>query len=181
LSHKEQRDFCINVKKIFPQFFKNTKILDIGSLDINGNNKIYFSNSEYIGIDLNNGKNVDIVCRAHEYPIPEKKFDVVISTECFEHDMHLSKTIPHIIKLLKVGGLFIFTCATTGRKEHGTRNSSKHDSPFTYEMKDGWEEYYKNVTEEMIKNIINVELVFSKYKFSTIKKRGDLQFWGVKK
>jgi len=180
MSHKEQKDFCLKVKSAFPKLFDNVKVLDIGSLDINGNNRDYFSNSDYIGIDLGKGKNVDLVCKAHDFPIPEKKFDVVISTECFEHDMYLSKTIGRVIEILRSGGLFIFTCATEGRKEHGTINSSRYDSPFTFDMKNGWEKYYKNVTEEMIRQIIHVDKVFSRYKFSVVQKRGDLQFWGIK-
>ena len=40
MAHKEQRDFCFRVKNIYPDFFKNKKVLDIGSLDVNGNSKV---------------------------------------------------------------------------------------------------------------------------------------------
>ena len=37
MSHKEQQDFFESVKNKFPQHFTDVRVLDIGSLDINGN------------------------------------------------------------------------------------------------------------------------------------------------
>jgi len=180
MAHKEQQDFCLKIKKEYPMFFNKVKVLDVGSLDINGNNRNYFIDSDYTGIDLGKGKNVDLVCRACEFPIPNKKFDVIISTECFEHDMFLDKTLNHIVKLLRSGGLFLFTCAGIGRVEHGTKRYSQKSSPFTSSMDDEWSDYYKNLSEEMIRQIINVDDLFSKYQFSGNNTHNDLLFFGVK-
>jgi hypothetical protein len=83
--HPEQCFFVDVVKTAFPEYFVGTRVLDIGSLDINGNNRQFFTNCDYTGIDIGAGKNVDVVARGHEY-IADEPFDVVISTECFEHD-----------------------------------------------------------------------------------------------
>jgi len=179
MSHADQKIFCAKIKNRFPEFFNKVRVLDIGSLDINGNNRVYFDESDYIGIDLGKGRNVDMVCKAHEFPVTQEKFDVVISTECFEHDMFLEKTILHVTKLLRSGGLFLFTCATGKRREHGTINTSRYDSPFTFDMKDGWESYYKNVSEEMIRNIIDVDNTFITHEFNIARGGTDLQFWGI--
>ena len=67
MAHEEQTVFCKGVKARFPEFFKWTKVLDIGSMDINGNNRYLFEGCAYIGCDLGDGENVDIVCPGHEF------------------------------------------------------------------------------------------------------------------
>ena len=42
--HEEARNFLDYVNKIFPEYFINKKVLDVGGGDINGNNKYYFNN-----------------------------------------------------------------------------------------------------------------------------------------
>ena len=42
--HIEARDFTLFVKSIFPEYFSNVVILDVGSGDINGNNQCLFEN-----------------------------------------------------------------------------------------------------------------------------------------
>ena len=49
MSHPSQQEFCNKIKQQYPEYFKNKKILDIGSLDINGNNRDLFDESTYIG------------------------------------------------------------------------------------------------------------------------------------
>lgn len=178
--HKEQINYCLSVKNKHPELFKG-KILDCGSLDINGNNRYLFEDtSEYVGIDVGIGNNVDIVCQTHKF---NGLFDVIISTECFEHDMYYKESILNIIHMLKPGGLFLFTCATTGRKEHGTskiRNGS--DCPLTQNDAQ-WKDYYKNLEEKDIREIIDVDNIFSEYEFSNnfIYPAFDLYFYGIKK
>jgi hypothetical protein len=52
MAHQEQKDFCLSVKEFMPDFFKGVSVLDIGSLDINGNNRYLFENYDYTGIDI---------------------------------------------------------------------------------------------------------------------------------
>lgn len=44
MAHKEQREFILKVKRMFPDFFREKFVLDIGSLDINGSNLSVFKN-----------------------------------------------------------------------------------------------------------------------------------------
>lgn len=185
MAHPEQMNFCISVKKNYPDLFKRSPIsdksllvLDVGSLDINGNNRYLFEGPlMYIGVDVGEGKNVDVVCKGHEFK-PGIQFDVVISTECFEHDQHWKDTIKNCIDLTKSGGLFIFTCATTGRQEHGTTRSTPQDSPFTHTL---FNDYYMNLTEYDIRQVSGFEEAFSDMGFSTNDKTKDLYFYGVKR
>ena len=101
MAHLAQIYFCENVKKQFSNHFKNVSVLDIGALDINGNNRYLFENYTYVGVDLGVGPNVDVVSRGHLYK-SDQLFDVVISTECFEHDEYYDLTIKNMYKLVKI-------------------------------------------------------------------------------
>jgi SAM-dependent methyltransferase len=175
MAHREQREWCELVKYAHDEFFVGTNVLDIGSLDINGNNRYLFEQCNYTGIDIGEGKNVDVVCSGHLFK-SDDLFDVVISTECFEHDEHWQQTLKNVINnLLKDGGLFLFSCAAPGRPEHGTKRTSPKDSPFT-------NDYYRNLSEADIRSVLNCDAIFSNYKFKTrIDFPQDLYFYGIKK
>ena len=176
MAHPEQQEWCLKVKKLHPEFFKNVDVLDIGSLDINGNNRYLFEKYTYTGVDIGEGKNVDVVSKGHEFK-PGKVYDVVISTECFEHDKYWKETIRNCIDLTKPGGLFLFSCATTGRQEHGTSRTTPQDSPFTYKE---FNDYYMNLTEYDIRQIQGFDNSFSEMKFGTNNNTKDLYFYGIK-
>ena len=177
MAHPEQANFCLSVKKKHPTLFKNVDVVDIGSLDINGNNRYLFEGFTYTGVDIGEGKNVDVVSKGHEFK-PGKQYDVVISTECFEHDVYWKETIANCIELTKPGGLFIFTCATTGRQEHGTTRTTPQDSPFSHTL---FNDYYMNLTEHDVRQVPNFDESFSEMAFSTNNHTKDLYFYGIKK
>lgn len=180
MAHQQQINFCLSVKKLFPTFFYRKLVLDIGSLDINGNNQYLFDECNYLGIDLLPGKNVDIASKGHEINLPDACIDTIISTECFEHDSCYHDTILNIVRMLKPGGLFIFSCATTGRLEHGTRRTTPQDAPFTQHFGD-WGDYYKNLEEADIRQVFDVDEYFLTYSFSSQHETHDLYFWGIKR
>jgi hypothetical protein len=128
MAHPQQQEYCLKVKALFPEYFNNVRVCDIGSLNINGDNHYLFENYTYIGVDIGKGKNVNIISKGHEYkPVDGEKYDTVITTECLEHDKFWMETLQNITRnLVRSGGLFIMTCATTGRIEHGTKNTSPH-------------------------------------------------------
>lgn len=180
MAHKEQQNFCIKMRNMFSEHFQNKKVLDIGSLDINGNNKFLFTDCEYIGLDVSEGDNVDVVSIGHLYDGPNEHFDTIISTEVFEHDMFYDKTIQNIIRMLKPNGAFIFTCASTGRPEHGTRRCGEANAPLLIQISEEWADYYKNLTEVDIRKIQNFEETFPDGIFEYHEYPGDLYFFGVK-
>lgn len=179
MAHKTQQDYCKKIKFLYPQYFINVNVLDAGSLNINGNNRSYFQNCNYTGLDLGNGENVNVISKIHEYS-SSIQYDTIISTETFEHDLYWVRSIMNIIDLLKPGGLFLFTCGTTNRKEHGTINTDTYSSPFTTKI-DKWKNYYKNLTENDIRSNINLKFYFSEYKFEVNTESADLYFYGIKK
>jgi SAM-dependent methyltransferase len=178
MAHRAQRAFTEAVKTLYPEFFQGRKVLDVGSLDINGSNRDLFDDTcEYTGIDVAEGKNVDVVSIAHEFDAPDETYDVVISTECFEHDPFFGLTLRNIARMLKRGGLFVFTCATTGRPEHGTRRAAPESSPLSLER---WGDYYRNLTEEDIRPELDIARIFPTHVFQVNTIDCDLYFYGVK-
>ena len=184
MAHIEQRDFCFGVKDKYPEFFKNKKVLDIGSLDINGCNRDLFENCDYTGIDVGNGKNVDIVSVGHLYDGPSNYYDTIISTEVFEHDMYYPETIKNVMRMLRPGGLFLFTCAAPGRPEHGTRRQGEHCAPLLLQVSEQWADYYKNLIPEDFKILPNFNETFPNCYFeikdTDIEIPSDLYFYGIK-
>ncbi len=176
MAHTEQREFMTSVKEKFPEKFVNCRVLDVGSLDINGNNRYLFTDYTYVGVDIGEGENVDVVSRGHEFKDSEG-FDIVISSECFEHDEFWKDTIKNCINLTKPGGIFLFSCATTGRPEHGTKRNTPQDSPFTSLIEN---DYYMNLTEQDVRKEIDMENHFSQHQFITREIwPQDLYFWGL--
>ncbi len=143
MSHKAQQDFIATVRREFPDYFVGKRVLEVGSLDINGSIRALFSNCDYVGIDVAAGVGVDVVCEGQNYDAPDNSYDVVISCEVMEHNPYWPQTMKNMIRLCNPGGIVIMTCATLGRREHGTARTSPDASPLTVEL--GWN-YYRNLT-----------------------------------
>jgi SAM-dependent methyltransferase len=178
-----------------PNFFKNKKVLEIGSLDVmtlsNPNQKSWrirdlFENCDYTGVDIGEGPNVDLVCEAHNLNFEDETFDVIVSAECFEHDMFWQLSIKNIIRMLKPGGMFAFTTATTGRPEHGTISCYAGASPYTSKSNRLWKNFYKNFEP---KDFLSIE-EFSEFRYIEFEKSllrsadynnlNDIYFCGIK-
>ena len=173
MAHPAQVHYCLSVKNRYPQHFKNVSVCDLGSLDINGNNRYLFNEYTYVGVDIGAGRNVTTICSSHEYAPVSDKYDVVVSTECLEHNKYWRETLLNVTNnLLKDGGLFLMSCATTGRAEHGTTRSDVGSSPFT-------NDYYLNLTEADFRSVLNVDEIFSSYEF--VVRDTDLYFYGILK
>lgn len=178
MAHTEQRVFIEKLKQKFPNFFSQKKVLEVGSLDINGTVRDFFSDCQYTGLDVSFGQGVDIVCEGQNYNAPDQTYDVVCSAECFEHNPHWLETFQNMIRLCKDGGLVLFTCATDGRPEHGTTRTTPADSPLTVGI--GWD-YYRNLNEKDFTDQIEFDSYFSEYGFEVETNHHDLFFWGIVK
>ncbi len=170
MSHPDQVAYCQLTKARFPLSFKNKDVLDVWSLDINGNNRYLFDDCTYTGIDLWEGKNVDIVCSAHEFH-PGKQYDTIISTEMLEHNKDWKDSLWNMYKLLVSGWLMIITCAWEWRPEHWTTRTSPADAPFT-------NSYYMNIEAGDLREAFNPDSDFSYYEISKL--GTDFRFVGVK-
>lgn len=179
MSHPAQRRFCKRVRRMHPSLFWKKNVIDVGSLDINGNNRYLFWGCHYVGVDIVPGKNVDFVGKAHLIvPDIQKEWDrkkgrvhVVISTEMLEHDRTWEYSLLAMYDALDSGGLLLITCAGDGRKEHGTSTHTPTDSPGTID-------YYRNISNEMFSSVLSADM-FSEYFLR--QHNTDLQFYGIKK
>jgi|TARA_B110000908_G_scaffold30050_1_gene35565 SAM-dependent methyltransferase len=184
--HHEVLHFVWEKKYLFPQHFNNSRVLEIGSRSVTDQPTIrcHFQDCDYTGVDISDGLYVDVVSKGHEFK-SDKLFDTAISCECFEHDPFYKKTIMNMIDNLRPKGLLIFTCASTGRSEHGTRKSSPessieglHPEDFEYDM---FQDYYKNLVADDFKSIPGFnDKMFGQYWVSN-EGSSDLYFYGFKR
>jgi len=174
MSHPAQQDFIKSVQQVFFEYFINTKVLEVGSLNINGTVRDYFTNPvKYVGCDLGAGPGVDIISRAHELPYEDGTFDVAVSCNCFEHDECWQQSFQKMYDLLRPDGLLVFSCASTGTPEHGTTRTSPEDAPFT-------NDYYRNLVKQDFTSAFDLPTMFHNYKFPDEDQNRDLFFWGQK-
>ena len=179
--HPQVIHFMEFIKKIFPNFFIKKRVLDVGSGDINGNNRFLFENCEYDGNDVIEAHNVTIISKTKDLPYLDNTFDTIISTECFEHDPEYRESFIKIYSMLKPDGLFCFSCASTGRHEHGTRRTSPNDSYGTIGNLDDMSDYYKNLTEIDLNEVLPLNKLFTVWNTYYNSETKDLYFVGIKK
>ena len=177
MAHEQQFRFISFVKETFPNYFKDRTVLEVGSLNINGSVRRFFDNCLYTGIDIAEGKDVDDVVNGENYAGQANSLDVVISCECFEHNPEYEKTFINMIRVLKRDGLCIMTCASYGRRQHGTSLSNPSDSPLSLAK---GQEYYKNLVEADFR-FLNLDHFFADHFFVTDFSSCDLYFLGLGK
>lgn len=179
--HLEATRFINFVKQHFPEYFYEKKVLDVGGGDINGNNRYLFEKCEIVVNDVAEADNVTLVSKTKDLPFPPETFDTIISTECFEHDPEYPQSFQKIYELLKPGGLLFFTCASTGRPEHGTRRTNPNHSIGSKADLEDMRDYYRNLTIEDIDPHLFLENNFSFFDAYYNEFAKDLYFVGIKK
>jgi hypothetical protein len=90
-------------------------VLEVGSLNINGSIRQFFSNCDYLGIDVGSGVDVDLVCEGQNLHHPNDSYEIFGSCECFEHSPYWVETFNNMYRMTKSNGLVFMSCATTGR------------------------------------------------------------------
>ena len=173
--------FLTFVKNALPAYFKGKLVLDVGSGDINGNSRGLFENCIYMGNDVTDAPNVTIVCKTKDLPMENEYFDTIISSECFEHDPEYRESFIKIFDLLEPNGLFCFTCASTGRPEHGTARTSPADSYGTIADLSDMKNYYKNLTPVDLNEVLDINASFSRWNSYYNAETRDFYFMGIKK
>lgn len=115
--------FC--AKNLVRDEIKGKRILEVGSHDVNGSVRslieLWGEPAEYIGVDINKGPCVDIVCNAEDIVnrFGKESFDVVISTDLVEHTKDWRTVISNIKNACKPNGLIVVTTANAGFPYHG--------------------------------------------------------------
>ena len=181
MAHYQQLKFIKEVSQEYPEFFQNKSVLEIGSWDTNGSIRSFFSNCEYIGVDIAEGPGVDVVCKGQNLQYEPATFDVVVSCECFEHNPYWKETFTNMLRMLKPGGMCLITSATLGRKEHGTKRTNPTASLTALNIDDGEVDYYHNLHKRDFESVFEFQDFFSYYKFFTNIYSRDLYLLAFKK
>jgi SAM-dependent methyltransferase len=178
VSHPEQLGFFGLVEEANRRLIEGARVVEIGSYDVNGSVRDIFGTSrEYIGVDLREGPGVDMVAFGHELDLPDASFDVAISGECLEHDPYWVKTILNMCRMTRSGGLVAFTCGSSGRPEHGTLRTDRHESPGTQAQ---GLDYYQNLSEDDVSQGLELASLFDDWAFWYLPTTFDLYFAGVR-
>lgn len=82
------------------------KVVDVGSFDVNGTYKTLMPNDwEYIGVDIIEGKNVDIVMKdPYTLPFEDNSINIIISGQCLEHVQKPWELVKEMWRVLDPGG-----------------------------------------------------------------------------
>lgn len=178
MAHPQQRRFFESVKAAYPASFHGVRVVDCGSLDINGTLKDLFVDAEYVGVDIRPGQNVDVVSTVHDVPLEDGAYDTVVSSEMLEHDEHWDQSLRRMYALLKPGGLLVISAAGKGRKEHGSE--AVPDGSAVYGTSPS---YYRNLVPQDIQTAFHDDLAgqFTAHRIARHKGHRDLYFYGVKR
>lgn len=122
------------------------EVLDIGGRNVNGTPREFFPNASYTVLDIRAGENVDIVADAANWDAKGRRWDLVLSTECFEHTSRWPEILATAYEVCKPGGRVVITCAGPGRIPHSAFVEA--------EVQPG--EFYRNVEPQDLRNLLQI-------------------------
>jgi SAM-dependent methyltransferase len=99
---------------------RHYRILDLGSATSGGQSWTHRDllkpyHVSYLGVDVVNGHNVDVVMRRpYSIPVASGSADVVISGQVFEHIPFPWATMLEVRRVLRPGGLLVVTAPSRG-------------------------------------------------------------------
>ena len=100
---------------------KHKKVLDIGSMDMNGSPRPLFKDCEYVGIDIQAGVGVDMILDARQDMTKElgkETFDAILCLNTLEHIGLFWKALENIWEVLSPKGYFYLAVPTFGFPQH---------------------------------------------------------------
>jgi SAM-dependent methyltransferase len=109
------------MRRLKGEYSPKIRVLDVGSLGVNGSYREIFPSDgyDYIGLDMVAGDNVDIVLE-HPYDwqsIDTDSFDIVLCGQVFEHAEFFWVTMTQMVRTLRKGGM-LYLIAPSNMVEH---------------------------------------------------------------
>lgn len=117
-----------------------TRVVEIGSRDINGTVRPLFNGAMYTGIDRVAGPGVDVVADGATYT-PDAVPDCVVCCEVLEHAANWDEIVRNMARMVAPGGSVFITCAGTGRTPHSSDDGGRLQ----------YGEHYENIPHDMLK------------------------------
>jgi len=130
------------VAAVVERYQPSAPVYEIGARNLNGTIRALFPSEGYLGVDIREGVDVDLVADAATYSPPDLKATVVCC-EVLEHTPDAEAIVTRAARALVVGGLLILTCAGHGRLPHSAIDAGLVLHPG---------EFYKNLSLEELTN-----------------------------
>jgi len=138
-----------HLEKFLERHKSELRILDIGS----GGSSYHRFFPNRFSIDIDPARAPDIVADAHDLPLKDEEFELILCTEVLEHVMDPKKVISEMWRVLKPGGKVILTTRFV---------YPLHDIPHDY-----WR-FTKYGLHELFRGWEVLELMGETHNFSTI-------------
>lgn len=113
------------------------RVVEFGSLNVNGTVRDLFVGAEYIGIDLLDGPGVDVIADAAEYS-PDVAPDTVVCLNMLEHAPNGAAIIANARRILAPGGWLLFGAAGETWPEHSADGGPLHEGEHYQGIGEPW-------------------------------------------
>lgn len=123
--HQSAFEHMAHCVKAYAPTDRPIRVVDLGSRNLRGRSQTHRPlldnyDCEYIGVDISEGANVDVVMRKpYRLPVRSKSVDIVLSGQAFEHIPFFWVTMTEIARILKPNG-HAFVIAPSRGHPHGS-------------------------------------------------------------
>jgi len=117
----EMHDTAYRTGKDFFDIYLNetSKILEVGSQNVNGSLRDHSKSKDYTGLDFVKGLGVDIVLEdAYCYPFEDNTFDAIVTSSCFEHSEMFWVSFLECMRVLKPEGVLYCNAPSAFKSYH---------------------------------------------------------------
>ena len=116
-----------NLELFINSYFSNIdglKVIDVGSRLRTPEKKIRWKrtleNFDYIGVDIVDGDNVDVVLEdPYKYPFEDESIDVIVANSIFEHSEFFWSLFLELTRILKPSGILYINAPSNGNFHRG--------------------------------------------------------------
>jgi SAM-dependent methyltransferase len=117
------------VKAALEKLPPRQRVIEFGSLDVNGNIRALLGDAEYIGVDLLEGPNVTVVADAATYTPPWQP-DLVLCLNMLEHAANAQDIVSNAYRMLGPGGVFIVSVPDASFPPHSHDGGMLHPGEY---------------------------------------------------
>jgi len=97
-------------------------VLEVGSFNVNGSVRPLFADKSrfptYVGIDIREGPEVDLVMDSHHLRYPSESWDIIVSCDTLEHDSRPWESLKEFHRVLRPNGWLVVVMSGIGFHEH---------------------------------------------------------------